>query len=189
MSVISLLLQSKDIIMTIKVQAFTTHQRSWELYKHYNRSWNGPFSSVQRARENERQMLFPLLLFLHPFLLPSPPPCLLKHVVSCCASMWSDDQRQSGIVIVPCWSAARPGIRVPAGGGTAMRTAGEAGGTREALPDRNKDFLRVPLWQQSRLGRVKNEASTHLGFFFGRGEKRGPQWGGWWKWMRKNKRL
>ncbi len=95
---------------------YHTHQRSWELYKHYNRSWNGPFSSVQCASENERQMLFPLLLFLHPFIFPSPP-CLLKHVVSCCASMWSDDQRQSGIVIVPRWSAARPGIRVPAGGG------------------------------------------------------------------------
>ncbi|KAG7329186.1 hypothetical protein KOW79_007360 [Hemibagrus wyckioides] len=27
-------------------------------------------------------------------------PCRLKHVVSCCASMWSDDQRQSGVVIV-----------------------------------------------------------------------------------------
>ncbi len=156
---------------------YHTHQRSWELYKHCNRSWNGPFSSVQCVRENERQMLFPLL-FLHPFLFPSPP-CLLKHVVSCCASMWSDDQRQSGIVIVPRWSAARPGIRVPAGGGTAMRTAGEAGGTREALPGRNKDFLRVPLWQQSRLGRVKNEASTHLGgFFFWKGGKKGALMGG-----------
>lgn len=126
-------------------------------------------------------LLSPLFLFFLPR-----SSCRLKHVVSCCASMWSDDQRQSGVVIVSRWSAAQALDQGPSRWGDSHENAREAGGTREALPGRNKDFLRAPLWQQSRLGRVKNEAST---YFCSRGGE-GATMGGWGiKWTHKNKRL
>lgn len=66
--------------------------------------------------------LFPLYyLFLFS---PSPSSCLLKHVVSCCASMWSDDQSLGALVIVPRLSDALSGIRLSAGGGDSHENGG-----------------------------------------------------------------
>ena len=61
--------------------------------------------------------------------------------------MWSDDQSRRAVVIVvpPTEALPRLGSGAQQVGGTAMRTEGEGGGTQEALPGRNKDFLRAAL--------------------------------------------
>lgn len=84
-----------------------------ENHKHYSRQLQTAHGTDshslcythKRKNENIKQGIFfprPSSSPLSPlFLFPLPwSPCQLKHVVSCCASMWSDDQRKSGVVIV-----------------------------------------------------------------------------------------
>lgn len=102
------LLWSKDIIKTIKVQAFTAHQRSWELYKHYNRSWNGPFSKSAVCEGEWKANAFPSSPLSSPFSSPlssslSVETCgqlLCFHVVR-----WSKAERDSNCPLLKRSSA------------------------------------------------------------------------------------